>query len=169
MPMMSDSFMIRSSSPSILTSVPDHLPNSTLSPDLSPMGWSLPSSPLAPGPAATNWPVCGFSAAVSGMMMPPLVLSSSSSRLTTTRSWSGRNFMISLLKCLNPRCVGFEVLALKGHECQNYQRWDKGSALCLSSAMHTRRLLDNDGECRQRHEQQHQQEEKVGEGQCRPW
>jgi hypothetical protein len=28
-PMMSDSFMIRSSSPSILTSVPDHLPNST--------------------------------------------------------------------------------------------------------------------------------------------
>ena len=29
--MMSLSFMIRSSSPSILTSVPDHLPNSTLS------------------------------------------------------------------------------------------------------------------------------------------
>ena len=28
--MMSDSFMMRSSSPSILTSVPDHLPNSTL-------------------------------------------------------------------------------------------------------------------------------------------
>ena len=32
--MMSDSFMIRSSSPSSLTSVPDHLPNSTRSPDL---------------------------------------------------------------------------------------------------------------------------------------
>src|SRR6516164_1226492 len=30
MPMMSDSFMIRSSWPSILTSVPDHLPNSTV-------------------------------------------------------------------------------------------------------------------------------------------
>ena len=30
--MMSDSFMIRSSSPSIFTSVPDHLPNSTKSP-----------------------------------------------------------------------------------------------------------------------------------------
>ena len=32
MPMMSLSFMIRSSSPSIFTSVPDHLPNSTKSP-----------------------------------------------------------------------------------------------------------------------------------------
>ena len=31
-PRMSDSFMMRSSSPSILTSVPDHLPNSTRSP-----------------------------------------------------------------------------------------------------------------------------------------
>ena len=30
--MMSDSFMIRSSSPSIFTSVPDHLPNRTMSP-----------------------------------------------------------------------------------------------------------------------------------------
>src|SRR5262245_1917605 len=60
--------------------------------------------------------------------------------------------------------MGSELLALKGDECQNCQRWDKGSALCLSSTMHTRRLLDNDGECRQRHEQQHQQEENVGEG-----
>src|SRR5262245_66125361 len=60
--------------------------------------------------------------------------------------------------------MGSGMLALKGDECQNYQRWDKGSALCLSSTMHTRRLLDNDGECRQRHEQQHKQEENVGEG-----
>ena len=36
-PMMSDSFMIRSSSPSSLTSVPDHLPNSTRSPTLTSM------------------------------------------------------------------------------------------------------------------------------------
>jgi hypothetical protein len=34
MPMMSDSFMIRSSAPSILTSVPDHLPNSARSSSL---------------------------------------------------------------------------------------------------------------------------------------
>ena len=33
-PMMSDSFMIRRSSPSMRTSVPDHLPNSTRSPAL---------------------------------------------------------------------------------------------------------------------------------------
>ena len=41
-PMMSDSFMIRSSSPSSLTSVPDHLPNSTLSPVFTSIGMSLP-------------------------------------------------------------------------------------------------------------------------------
>src|SRR5882724_3748249 len=39
-PMMSDSFMIRSSSPSSLTSVPDHLPNSTRSPTLMSIGIS---------------------------------------------------------------------------------------------------------------------------------
>ena len=40
-PMMSLSFMIRSSLASILTSVPDHLPNSTLSPFLRSMGIEL--------------------------------------------------------------------------------------------------------------------------------
>jgi hypothetical protein len=44
MPMMSDSFMIRSSWPSILTSVPDHLPNRTRSPAFMSMGISLPAS-----------------------------------------------------------------------------------------------------------------------------
>src|SRR6185437_6951848 len=92
-PMMSDSFMMRSSSPSILTSVPDHLPNSTLSPAFTPIGWSLPSSPRAPGPAAMTLPVWGFSAAVSGILIPPLVFCSSSSRLTTTRSCKGLNFI----------------------------------------------------------------------------
>ena len=41
--MMSDSFMIRSSWPSILTSVPDHLPNSTRSPTLRSIGMILQS------------------------------------------------------------------------------------------------------------------------------
>ena len=40
-PMMSDSFMIRSSSPSILTSVPDHLPNRMRSPALTSSGIEL--------------------------------------------------------------------------------------------------------------------------------
>ena len=39
--MMSDSFMIRRSSPSMRTSVPDHLPNSTRSPALTSSGLHL--------------------------------------------------------------------------------------------------------------------------------
>src|SRR5713226_9280057 len=50
--MMSDSFMIRSSSPSSLISVPDHLPNSTRSPTLRSIGISLPDSSRPPGPTA---------------------------------------------------------------------------------------------------------------------
>src|SRR5450759_3057098 len=48
-PMMSLSFMIRYSTPSILTSVPDHLPNSTRSPVLRSIGMSLPASSRPPG------------------------------------------------------------------------------------------------------------------------
>ena len=53
-PMMSLSFMIRYSTPSILTSVPDHLPNSTRSPALTSIGMSLPASSRPPGPTATT-------------------------------------------------------------------------------------------------------------------
>ena len=42
---------------------------------------------------ATTSPSWGFSLAVSGMMIPPLVFSSSSTRFTRTRSPSGRNFI----------------------------------------------------------------------------
>src|SRR3546814_1824555 len=61
MPRMSLSFMISRSSPSTLTSVPDHLPNRILSPALTSCGVTLPSSALAPAPAATTSPSCGFS------------------------------------------------------------------------------------------------------------
>ena len=47
--MMSDSFMIRSSSPSSLTSVPDHLPNSTVSPTLTSIGIELAGLVAAAG------------------------------------------------------------------------------------------------------------------------
>src|SRR5438552_8986187 len=57
------------------------------------MGISLPASSRPPGPTAMTSPCEGFSLAVSGMMMPPADLSSASMRLTTTRSWSGRNFI----------------------------------------------------------------------------
>src|ERR1700747_2561126 len=60
MPMTSDSFMINRSSPSILTSVPDHFPNSTRSPALRSSGTSLPLSSRAPGPTGVTSPSCGF-------------------------------------------------------------------------------------------------------------
>src|SRR3954465_9383683 len=85
-PMMSDSFMIRRSSPSSTTSVPDHLPNSTRSPVLTSIGMSLPLSSRPPGPTSITSPSVGFSLAVSGMMIPPADLSSASMRVTTTRS-----------------------------------------------------------------------------------
>src|SRR5450432_1892172 len=91
--MTSDSFMIKRSSPSIFTSVPDHLPNSTRSPALSSSGTSLPLSSRAPGPTETTSPSWGFSLTVSGIMMPPFVLSSPSMRRITMRSCNGRNFM----------------------------------------------------------------------------
>src|SRR4029453_716680 len=86
-PMMSDSFIIRSSSPSSLTSVPDHLPNSTRLPGLTSIGINLPLSSRPPGPTAMTSPSCGFSLAVSGIMIPPLVFSSPARRRTTIRSW----------------------------------------------------------------------------------
>ena len=46
--------MIRRSSPSILTSVPDHLPNSTRSPFFRSIGMSLPFSSRPPGPTGNN-------------------------------------------------------------------------------------------------------------------
>src|SRR6516164_5728371 len=52
-------------------------PNSTRSPTLTSSGWSLPSSPREPGPAAMTSPSIGFSLAVSGMIIPPAVFSSS--------------------------------------------------------------------------------------------
>src|SRR5512145_388818 len=101
-PRISDSFIIIRSSPSIFTSFPDHLPYRILSPVLTPIGCSLPSSPRAPGPAATTLPCIGFSLAVSGMMMPPFVFSSASSGLTRTRSCSGRNFIAYSLDWIGP-------------------------------------------------------------------
>jgi len=63
------------------------------SPALTSSGTSLPLSSRAPGPTAMTSPSCGFSLAVSGMMMPPFVFSSPSMRRMTTRSCNGRNFM----------------------------------------------------------------------------
>src|SRR4029453_17392356 len=92
-PRMSLSFIMIRSSPPIFTSVPDHLPNRMRSPALTSSGVTLPSSLRAPVPTATTSPSCGFSLAVSGMMIPPEVFSSASTRRTRTRSCRGRKFM----------------------------------------------------------------------------
>ena len=55
---MSLSFMISRSSPSIRTSVPDHLPNSTRSPELDLERDSSPSSSRPPAPVAMISPSC---------------------------------------------------------------------------------------------------------------
>ena len=58
-PIMSLSFIMRYSTPSILTSVPDHLPNRMRSPTLTSIGMSLPLSSRPPGPTAMTLPCCG--------------------------------------------------------------------------------------------------------------
>src|SRR5947209_13043752 len=94
---MSSSRIIRCSSPSILISVPAYFEKSTRSPALMSRARTFPSSRILPLPTATTWPSIGFSLAVSGMMMPPFVFSSSCTRLTITRSCRGRIFMGFLL------------------------------------------------------------------------
>ena len=139
MPMMSDSFMIRSSSPSSFTSVPDHLPNSTRSPAFTSSGTSWPCSLRAPGPTATTSPSIGFSFAVSGMMIPPAVFSSASSRRTTTRSCRGRNFIriapgkvsrfVGLRPAAHRRTVaGPGAASTPRRECQRSRRVGSGKS-----------------------------------------
>src|SRR5687768_11068917 len=91
---MSLSRRIRSSSPSTVTSVPEYLPYSTRSPFLTSGLIRSPLSATLPGPTATTFPSCGFSLAVSGMMMPPFFCSFSSRGFTTTRSASGFSFTV---------------------------------------------------------------------------
>src|SRR6187549_2672069 len=87
MAMTSSSRMTRSSSPSTFTSVPPYLPNRTLSPTFTSSARTDPSSRILPLPTAMTLPWMGFSVAVSGMMIPPAEVRSSSSRFTRMRSW----------------------------------------------------------------------------------
>src|SRR5438874_9359872 len=89
MPRMSSSRMIRYDSPSILISVPPYFEISTLSPDFTVKSTFLPLSSILPVPRATTLPSCGFSFAVSGIMIPPFFTSVSSIGCTNTRSPSG--------------------------------------------------------------------------------
>src|SRR5437879_1347391 len=93
MPRTSSSFIMRRSSPSILISVPEYLPNRMRSPSFSARGNTLPSSLILPLPIEMTSPSCGLSLAESGMMRPPRVVPASSMRRTRMRSWSGVNFV----------------------------------------------------------------------------
>src|SRR4030095_6937039 len=95
----SSSRMIRYSFSSSLTSEPEYFPKRILSPVFTSRGSFLPSSLTFPLPAAITLPSCGFSFAVSGMMMPPFFTSFSSRRSTRMRSCSGRIFMLTLQLC----------------------------------------------------------------------
>src|SRR5689334_12225454 len=92
--MMSSSRMTRYSVPSIFAAEPEYLPNRMRSPILTSSGRILPSSRILPLPTAITLPWSGFSAALSGMTMPPADLLSPSMRSTTTRSWRGRIFIM---------------------------------------------------------------------------
>ena len=81
---MSDSRMIRRSFPSTLISVPAYLPYKIVSPGLTVVG-----SSFLPGPTAITVPLCGFSFAVSGIIIPDSVVVSAAAGSTKTRSPSG--------------------------------------------------------------------------------
>src|SRR6266481_3703187 len=100
-PRTSSSFIMRKSSPSILISVPEYLPKRMLSPSFSARGNSLPSSLFLPLPTEMTSPSCGLSLAESGMMMPPRVVPTSSTRRTRMRSCSGVNFVAILADPFN--------------------------------------------------------------------
>ena len=63
---------------------------------LTSIGSRLPSSVMRPGPAARIVPSWGFSLAVSGRTMPLLVISSAGVGWMTTRSPSGRSFVVAV-------------------------------------------------------------------------
>src|SRR5215813_1053648 len=96
-PSKSDSRITSSSSPSMVISVPAYFPKSTLFPTATPTARRVPSSCSFPGPTARTLPSCGFSLAVSGMIIPPHCSSLGSRRFTNTLSCKGRNCMGHLL------------------------------------------------------------------------
>ena len=71
---------------------PANLENMTLSPTLTSILISLPST-MPPGPTSSTSASCGFSFAVPAKMMPLLVVSSASTILITTRSAKGLIFI----------------------------------------------------------------------------
>src|ERR1035438_6249289 len=89
---------MRYSSPAILISAPEYLPNRMRSPAFTSSATRSPVSSSLPLPTAFTSACCGFSLAESGMMMPPTFCSPSSRRVTITRSCKGRKSMPQLYR-----------------------------------------------------------------------
>src|SRR3972149_4340445 len=115
MPRMSSSRIIRCSSPSMLISVPEYLPKRMRSFTLTSSGMSLPSSFTFPLPTAITFPSWGFSFALSGMMIPPLLFPSSSIRFTMTRSCKGLIFTSCLLSKVLTQLADFKRFTQDRH------------------------------------------------------
>src|SRR5262249_4214731 len=80
-------------------SVPPYFEISTLSPFFTVKSTFFPLSSILPVPKATTFPSCGFSLAVSGMMIPPFFTSCSSSGCTSTRSPRGLTLTVAISCC----------------------------------------------------------------------
>src|SRR6266513_1972056 len=74
----------------------------TLSPFLTVKSTFLPLSSILPVPRATTLPSCGFSFAVSGIMIPPFFTSVSSIGCTSTRSPSGLTLTDAIIFFFTP-------------------------------------------------------------------
>jgi hypothetical protein len=72
--------------------VPAYLPYNTVSPTFKVTGLSL-----VPGPTATTVPLCGFSFAVSGIIIPEEVFVSAAAGSTRTRSAMGLMFRLLIM------------------------------------------------------------------------
>src|SRR5207244_7241066 len=108
----------------MVISVPAYLPKSILFPTATPTARRVPSSWSFPGPTARTLPSCGFSLAVSGIMIPPTFSSVVSRRFTSTLSCRGRNFMADLLcpeQC-DKYYVMYPTLTADQHGCRPHDR-----------------------------------------------
>jgi DDE domain len=104
--------MMRSSCPSIVTSVPDYLPNSILSPALTSSGVSFAGFIPAAGTNGNNHAFLRLLLGGIGII-PPLVFSSLSRRLTTTRSRRGP---VSDTRSLVAPCTNFSKSSKVGRQ-----------------------------------------------------
>lgn len=75
-----------------MSSVPEYFPYKTVSSTLTVIGFSL-----VPEPTATTTPFCGFSFAVSGIIIPEAVLVSASRGSTRTLSANGFKFYLLII------------------------------------------------------------------------